>query len=85
MEEKQTETRQRLTVTVSPAGVMTPTEFKSWVVNLFIFTVPLYLGFLFTQLSVGLPLKVAAATSLVSMYGPLVDFIKKKQQETISK
>lgn len=69
----------------SPKGEFTAQDYKRWLQNLLIYTVPTYLGVLFTQLAAGVPWKVAAITSLPTLYGAIADYINKRQKESIYK
>ncbi len=71
--------------TTSPSGVFSADDYKRWLQNLVIYTLPLYLGTLFAQLAMGVSWKVAAVTSLPTLYGAIADYIKKRQQESIYK
>lgn len=71
--------------TTSPSGSFSADDYKKWVQNLVIYTVPLYLGTLFAQLAAGVSWKVAAMISLTTLYGAIADYIKKRQQESIYK
>lgn len=85
MSSKKTESRQRLTVTVSPPGVVSPNDWKKILGNVLNFTVPMYLGAFFGQLALGVSLKVAAITSLAVLWGPLKNYFDKLNTETITK
>lgn len=71
--------------TTSNKGSFTPDDYKRWLQNIISFTVPMYLGSFFLQLSMGVDWKIAATSSLAALYGPLADYFKKKQQESIYK
>jgi hypothetical protein len=77
--------RQRLTVTVSPAGELSPRDWKKIFRNMFDFTLPIYLIAFFGALSLGVDVKAAALLGLAALYGPLRDFWKKLNEEQISK
>lgn len=59
-------------------GKLSTEQWQSFVNNLLSFALPLYVGFLLTQLIAGVEIKTALLTSLVSLYSPLADYLKKR-------
>jgi phenylacetate-coenzyme A ligase PaaK-like adenylate-forming protein len=69
----------------SPSGLFSAEDYKRWLQNLLTYSVPIYLGVLFTQLAAGVNWKSAALNGLPVFYGAMADYIKKRQVENIYK
>ena len=59
-------------------GKLSTEQWQSFINNLVSFALPLYMGFLLTQLVAGVDVKVALLTSLASLYSPVADYLKKR-------
>lgn len=59
-------------------GKLSTEQWQAFVNNLVSFALPLYVGFVLTQLIAGIDVKVALLTSLASLYSPVVDYLKKR-------
>ena len=57
-------------------------DWKKWGLNLLEYSVPLFFGTLFAQLSLGVPLKSAIITSSLTLYGAISDYLKKRGEVT---
>lgn len=67
---------------ISQSGEIIKEDLKRWLKNILIYTLPLFLGTLFAQLSQGVNLKVALSVSLLTLYGAISDFLKKRNEIT---
>lgn len=74
--------KKRMTVTVSPKNTMTLEDWKAWGQNAFVFLIPVLIVF-FTQLQQGVPPRAAGYLALVTLYGVVVDFMKKYKNERV--
>lgn len=76
------EIRERRTVTIIPAGTLSPVLVKKWLKNLLKFTAP-FLAVFFGQLALGVNWKVAGLVALAALYGALADLFNKISNEQI--
>lgn len=76
------EVRERRTVTIIPAGTLSPALLKKWGLNLLKFTAPM-LAVFFYALSKGTDWRVAAGVALIALWGALADFFGKIKNEQI--
>ena len=67
---------------VSMPGEMISQDWMRWVENFLRFTLPLFLGTFFAQLAANAPWKVALSVSLLTLWGAVADFFKKRGEET---
>ena len=67
---------------VSKIGEVIPLDWKRIGQNFLMFTLPLFLSTFFAQLALGVKIDQALSISLISLYGPIADYIKKRQAQT---
>lgn len=76
------EIRERRTVTIIPAGTLSPILIKKWAINLLKFTAPA-LAVFFGQMKVGVDWRVALPVALVALWGSAADLFGKISNEQI--
>ena len=76
------EIRERRTVTIIPAGTLSPVLLKKWGLNLLKFSAP-FLAVFFGQLALGVDWRAAGLVALVTVYGALADLFGKISNEQI--
>lgn len=69
----------------SNKGEFTKEDLKKWLGNLIEYTLPLFSATLFAQLAQGVSLKTALSVSLITLYGAVADYFKKRQSKTVYK
>lgn len=67
---------------LSPAGVLIYEDLKAWAVNVLRFTLPMFGLAFFTGLSNGLTVAQALTVASTTVWGAIIDIVRKKLNET---